>query len=265
MCTANVESGGSGTIRGRDGVVGGFQDRLVTELRLAGATTIEEANAVLKDFLDRFNARFGVAAQHPEAAYRLLEPDVCLDTTICFRHSRRVARDNTVKYRWRTLQLLPGTERRSYAGAVVDVLEGVDGQLAVRHGDRIISSQQAPPRPSILRSFNGSSSHGTHPHGGLNGLGRRWEAALAALDTGTDITDADDTAVDNGTVRVRKAPAMSSRRPTPLQTARWNSVQKAKRRGLSIRGVARELGIHRDTVKKYMEAVSPLMKRDRGG
>ena len=244
---------------------GTFQDRLVTELRLAGATTIEEANVVLKDFLVRFNTRFGVPAQHPEAAYRLLEPDVCLDTALRFRHSRRVARDNTVKYRWRTLQLLPGTERRSYAGAVVEVMEGLDGQLAVRYQGEIIPSQEAPPRPSILRSFNGSSSHGPSPHGGLNGLGRRWEAALAALDAEMDAGDADDTAVDNGTVRVRKAPVRSTRRPTPLQTARWNAVQKAKRRGLSIREVARELGIHRATAKKYMEAVSPPIKRDRVG
>ena len=98
---------------------GTFQDRLVTELRLAGAVTIEEANALLKEFLDRFNARFGVPAQHPEAAYPPLGPGVCFDTALCFRHSRRVAKDNTVKYRWRTLQSLPGTERRSYAGAVV--------------------------------------------------------------------------------------------------------------------------------------------------
>ena len=83
----------------------------MTELRLAGATTIEEANAVLKEFLDRFNARFGVAARHPETAYRPLGPGACLDTVLCFRHSRRVARDNTVKYRWRTLHLLPGTEQ----------------------------------------------------------------------------------------------------------------------------------------------------------
>ena len=77
----------------------------------------------------------------------------------------------------------------------------------------------------------------------LNGLGRRWEAALAALDAEMDAGDADDTAVDSGTVRVRKAPAMQRRKPTPLQMARWNTVQKAKRRrGLSIRGVARELG-----------------------
>ena len=242
---------------------GTFQDRLVTELRLAGAVTIEEANALLKDFLDRFNARFGVPAQHPEAAYRPLGPGVCLDTALCFRHSRRVARDNTVKYRWRTLQLLPGTERRSYAGAVVDVLEGLDGQLAVRYRGEIIPSQEAPPRPGILRSFNGSSSHGTPPRPDLNGLSRRWEAALAALDAQMDAGYADDTAIDNGAVRVRKAPAMQRRKPTPLQTARWNAVQKAKRRGLSIRGVARELGIHRDTAKKYMEALSPPMKLDR--
>ena len=113
-----------------------------------------------------------------------------------------------------------------------------------------------------LRSFNGSSSHGPPPRPGLNGLSRRWEATLAALDAQMDAGDADDTAIDNGAVRVRKAPAMQRRKPTPLQTARWNAVQKAKRRGLSIRGVARELGIHRDTAKKYMEALSPPMKRD---
>ena len=143
---------------------GTLQDRLVTELRLAGATTIEEANVVLKEFLDRFNERFGVAAQHPEASYRLLGPGVCLDTVLCFRHNRRVARDNTVKYRWRTLQLLPGTERRSYAGAVVEILESLDGKLAVRYQGEVIASQEAPPRPGILRSFNGSSSQGGHPH-----------------------------------------------------------------------------------------------------
>ena len=135
---------------------GTFQDRLVTELRLAGATTIEEANVVLKDFPGRFNERFGVAAQHPEAACRPLGPGVCLDRVLCFRHSRRVARDNTVKYRWRTLQLLPGRERRSYAGAVVDVLEDLDGQLAVRYRGEIIASQEAPSRPGKLRSWAGA-------------------------------------------------------------------------------------------------------------
>ena len=42
-----------------------FQDRLVTELRLAGAATMEQANDVLLEFLPRFNAQFAVAAEQP--------------------------------------------------------------------------------------------------------------------------------------------------------------------------------------------------------
>ena len=43
-----------------------FQDRLVTELRRAGASTMDQANDVLQDFLPRFNHRFAVAAEQPE-------------------------------------------------------------------------------------------------------------------------------------------------------------------------------------------------------
>ena len=49
---------------------GTFQDRLVTELRLAGATTIEDAGVVLRDFLPHFNERFGASAPESEVAYR---------------------------------------------------------------------------------------------------------------------------------------------------------------------------------------------------
>ena len=81
---------------------GTFQDRLVTELGLAGETTIEEAKAVLKEFLPHFNERFGVSAQESEVAYRPVDGETSLDRMLCFRHSRKVARDNTVKYRRNT-------------------------------------------------------------------------------------------------------------------------------------------------------------------
>ena len=61
---------------------GSFQDRLVSELRLAGASTIEQANKVLWNFLPRFNQRFGVAPAQPGSAYRQLTPGVSLDATL---------------------------------------------------------------------------------------------------------------------------------------------------------------------------------------
>ena len=121
----------------------------MTELRLAGATTIDDANRVLDDFLLRFNSRFKVPAQELEVAYRAVDEGMCLKRILCFKYRRRVVRDHTVRSRWHTLQLLPGTDQPSYAGAVVDVLEGLDGCLDVQHEERIIPSQEAPPRPSV--------------------------------------------------------------------------------------------------------------------
>ena len=42
-----------------------FQDRLVTELRLADASTIDDAKEILHEFLPKFNARFAVARSTP--------------------------------------------------------------------------------------------------------------------------------------------------------------------------------------------------------
>ena len=51
------------------------------------------------------------------------------------------------------------------------------------------------------------------------------------------------------------------RKPTFLQRERWMTVQQAKLRGLSIRGMARKLGIHRDTVRRCIDAESPPTRR----
>ena len=59
---------------------GTLQDRLVTEMRLAGATTIDDANRVLNDFLPRFNERFRVPPENADTAYRVPDPGMCLDT-----------------------------------------------------------------------------------------------------------------------------------------------------------------------------------------
>ena len=141
-------------------MAGTFQDRLVTELRLAGAESIDEANAILREFTPRYNAQFAVPAELEEPAYRAWDERRPLNEVLCFKHLRRVDRDNTVKHQWRTLQLLPGTERPSYAGVQVEVLKHVDGCLQVRYQGDIIPCRQAPPRPGVLRAANGAlASH----------------------------------------------------------------------------------------------------------
>ena len=208
-------------------IAGTLQDRVVTELRLARAATISDANRVLDDFLPSFNERFLVPVQPTQTAYRDLGGQVCLDTVLCLKYRRRVGLDNTVKYRWRTLQLLPGMDRPSYAGAAVDVLEGLDGRLTVQHEGRIAHTQEAPQRPNVLRNFTERTAHLIAPDLHSNCLGRRWSDTLAQLDV--EVTH--DTNDRNGAGGDRRDVSLRTRKPTPLQTARWRAVRKAKRKG----------------------------------
>ena len=58
-------------------------------------------------------------------------------------------------------------------------------------------------------------------------------------------------------------PATKKPEPTPRQLALWKAVQHAKLQGVSLRGIARELGIARNTVRRYAYAASPPANRPR--
>ena len=134
---------------------GTFQDRLVTELRRAGASSIGAANSVLEQFLPRFNRRFQVPPQHPEPAFRPLDPELCLGTGPVLQAPQESGQGQHGAVSAATLQLLAGPERPSYAVAAVEVLEGLDRRLSVRHEGRIIAAQAAPPSPVFLRNGHG--------------------------------------------------------------------------------------------------------------
>ena len=165
---------------------GTFQGRLVAELRLAGATTLEEANMVLWEFLPRFNARFGVPSAQAGLAYRALPRGMDLEGVLCFKYQRTVARDNTVGFDGQTLQLLPGLDRLSYARARVEVQERLDGSLVVTYQGKAIASREAPPGPLTLRArkrarviTNPQDTNGLH---GIPTNGHREHQTKAEID-----------------------------------------------------------------------------------
>ena len=131
---------------------GTLQDRLVAELRLAGITTLEAANAFLPTYLPRFNGQFAVPAACTGSAYRPLEPTQELAAICCFKYARMVAADHTVTFGAQRLQLRPGSIRRSYAHAAVDVHERLDGSLAVYYGGQCLQTTPAPPEAPLLRA-----------------------------------------------------------------------------------------------------------------
>lgn len=134
---------------------GTLQDRLTSMLRLAGATNEAEATACLPAFLGDFNDRFTVPAAEEGDCYRALEAGTDLDTLFCFKYQRTVGMDNTVRFGGARLQLLPGARRRSWARAVVEVQERLDGSLAVYYHGDCLATTPAPPDAPLLRARGG--------------------------------------------------------------------------------------------------------------
>jgi transposase len=130
---------------------GTFQERLVVELRLAGAKTALEANRVLAPFLGRFNHRFAVPPATAGGAYLPLPEDLRPREVFCFKYWRSVGMDNTVRLGQVRLQIEPGPGWRTYARAKVQVHERLDGSLAVYHEGHLLASKEAPPEAPVLR------------------------------------------------------------------------------------------------------------------
>ena len=237
-----------------------FQDRLVTELRLAGASTIDQAKEVLQEFLPKFNARFVVAAEQPETAYRPVPADLSLTETICLKDTRKVARDNTVKYQWRVLQLLPEAERPSYAGLRVEVLERADGELMLRYHGEAVDFQEGPPPSSALWGADSGCSPDPGLQEATDGVAHIHlnEAQRERLSTLESVAQE---AAESRGAKGKAVRHQLHRTPTSTQQARWEAVQLAKEQGLSLRAISRNLGMARDTVGKYLKAESQPTKQ----
>jgi transposase len=131
---------------------GTLQSRLVSELRLEEASSLEEANAVLATYLPRHNRRFAVPAADPAPAWRPLPPGVSVESVLCFHSARRVANDATLAWGGARLALPRRRDGRSWAGRSVLLEERLDGSLWVNHGGEDHRVAEAPPDPRVLRA-----------------------------------------------------------------------------------------------------------------
>lgn len=126
-----------------------LQDRLVKELRQAGANQREQANQVLKNYLPKFNARFRLEAAQVETAFVPWPKEYAWEDYFCFKHTRTVTNDNTFSFDGHRLQIPPGTPARSYARKRVEVRQHLDGSLEVRYQKRNLVTFQPKDQEAV--------------------------------------------------------------------------------------------------------------------
>ena len=127
----------------------------------------------------------------------------------------------------------------------------------------IVPSRTAPPRPDARRG-----SHGPRLPRQRSAASRNAWATIASANpscgswpTLSPIPSSQNRWSRTITVNLRHSEPPARRELTPRQLAVWKAVQQAQAQGLSLRAVSRQLGVHRNTVRKY--ARSPTQPTNR--
>src|SRR5664279_2278951 len=126
---------------------GTWQGRLPQELRLAGITTLEGANAFLRaHYVGELNQKFTVAAANPQTAFRRTAR-TDLNWIFTVQTERLVAKDNTIAIAERSWQIDKSRFRSTLAGCTVTIHEHLDGTVSIRYGPHVVGRFDASGRP----------------------------------------------------------------------------------------------------------------------
>ena len=134
------------------------QDRLVSELRLAQAPTLEQANAVLARFCVDYNQRFARPAAAAVSDFRRRPRRFDLARCLSLHYQRVVAADHTVTLGAPSIALPPLSGHRGYAGETVELAHHWDGMLRIYRGEQLLLALPLPleehpeRRPKTLTS-----------------------------------------------------------------------------------------------------------------
>ena len=184
--------------------------------------------------------------------------------------SQIVARDNTIQYHGRTLQLFPHVDSPSYAGARVEVQERLDGRLLVAYRGTVLTPQEAPPLASSLRAHAYAVPKSLSPappaseltparsnNGALSALGQPhlvWYEDSELKRRHSELTRA-------GLKRARKLGKSLGRPPVTEREGFAQQFAEVVRRmgaeGLTVRQAARELAISSPTLKRLLNLDGP--------
>ncbi len=110
-----------------------LQDRLVKELRLAGASTLSAGNALLPAFLADYNARFAKAPANEKDLHRSLRAGDDLEEAFAWKEERTLSQALTLQYDKVVFILEPSEQAKAAIGKRVTVFDYPDGRLSVRH------------------------------------------------------------------------------------------------------------------------------------
>lgn len=133
-----------------------FQSRLPIELRLAGVTTIEEANQFLIEYIKRFNQQFALRLNSTHSVFERQPSEDVINTTLAVLTSRVI--DNGHSIRFKNGRYQPVTKDGSAVyltpGSTALVIEAFDQNLYLNVLDQLFALKLIPEHEIVSHEFD---------------------------------------------------------------------------------------------------------------
>ncbi|SPF43915.1 Integrase catalytic region [Candidatus Desulfosporosinus infrequens] len=111
-----------------------LQSRLPVEFKIAGISTVDQANEFLATYISLFNHTFAVEPEDTQSAYRSVSPNMDIDSILCVKLTRSVDAGGVFSFYNRNFKVITSSDLPAIANkAKVSVLVGPRIGVAVQY------------------------------------------------------------------------------------------------------------------------------------
>ncbi|MDR3550756.1 MAG: ISNCY family transposase [Candidatus Babeliales bacterium] len=154
------------------------QDRLIKEMRLAGISSMEQANKFVQEgYIEKHNKKFAVAPSQSINAHRSID-GFDFDAIFCLKETRSVANDFVITYNNRLFQLNKQQKVTVRPRNIVTVSEYFDGSIKLSIRGVLLSFSEIsvrPTKPKPPKVYKDPRPHRVHPNS------RRWNGGIIPI------------------------------------------------------------------------------------
>lgn len=133
-----------------------LQQRLPQELRLAGITTIEQANQFLVNYIKKFNKQFALCINHTKSVFEKQLDEKKINLTLAVLTKRIIDKGHSIKFNNKYYRLVNRLNTPIYFnhGTTCIVIKSFDHQLYATVNDTVFALEEIPEVQAVSENFD---------------------------------------------------------------------------------------------------------------
>lgn len=134
-----------------------LQQRLPQELRLAGISTIEDANQFLTQYIKKFNKQFALCINHNKSVFEKQLDERKINLTLAILTKRVIDKGHSIKFNNKYYRLVNrvGTPIYFNHGTTCIVIKSFDSKLYATVNDTVFALEEIPEIQAMSENFDG--------------------------------------------------------------------------------------------------------------